>query len=98
MEKLYAGRDIRALGSYYMRHVCAMTAEDLHSKSDIAAELAWRDALIDEMLAALEWSQMLIEECYDELKRHTNASTRDTYLQAMNRNRKAIAKAKGEEI
>jgi hypothetical protein len=30
-----------------MRHVQALTAEALHSKSDIAAELAHRDILLD---------------------------------------------------
>lgn len=34
-------------GGYYYRHVHAMTKEDLHCKSDIAAELAWRDREID---------------------------------------------------
>ena len=47
--KYYAERDIEALdraGWYYSRHVEAMTAEGLHAKSDIAAELAHRDQLI----------------------------------------------------
>lgn len=50
--KHYADRDIIGLdrlGGYYIRHVSAMTAEGLHSKSDIAAELAWRDAEIDRL-------------------------------------------------
>jgi len=34
-------------GNYYCRHVGAMTAEGLHSKSDIAMELAHRDIQID---------------------------------------------------
>lgn len=44
-------------------HVSAMTREKLHSKSDIAAELAWRDDQIakanervKELSEALEWS------------------------------------------
>jgi hypothetical protein len=40
----YAKRDIEQLGEHYIRHVEAMTAEGLHEKSDIAAELAFRDA------------------------------------------------------
>lgn len=50
----YAARDIMSLdreGGHYSRHVAAMTAEDLHEKSEIAAELAFRDFRID----ALEW-------------------------------------------
>jgi len=48
--KLYDKRDIEELdriGEYYYKHVSAMTDENLHSKTDIAAELAWRDYLIE---------------------------------------------------
>lgn len=47
----YAERPIDSdeLCGHYSRHVSAMTAEDLHSKSAIAAELAWRDARIAEL-------------------------------------------------
>lgn len=48
--KHYTERDIMQLdedGNYYCRHMQAMTAEDLHCKSDIAAELAYRDSVID---------------------------------------------------
>jgi hypothetical protein len=48
----YAERDIVALdeaGVYYMRHVDALTREQLHAKSDIAAELAFRDMTIDSL-------------------------------------------------
>ena len=48
-QKLYADRDIMwldELGNHYSKHVQAMTAESLHSKSDIAAELAFRDVSI----------------------------------------------------
>lgn len=50
-------RDIMALdkaGNYYCRHVYALTRENLVSKSDIAAELGYRDMLIDEMYAMLK--------------------------------------------
>lgn len=53
----YSERDIKALdrqGNYYSRHVSAMTGEGLHDKSDIAAELAWRDERIDELAAHVE--------------------------------------------
>ncbi len=42
-KKLYAIRSARDLGKYYTDHLMAMTAEELHDKSDIAAELAYRD-------------------------------------------------------
>jgi len=46
-KKLYAQRDIELQCNYYTRHVMAMTAEGLHSKSDIAAELAHRDIQLE---------------------------------------------------
>ena len=52
--RLYADRDIIQQGKHYTDHVRAMTAEGLHSKSDIAAELAHRDIQRDELLAALD--------------------------------------------
>lgn len=46
-ETQYARRDIEDLCEYYTRHLDAMTREGLHSKSDIAAELGWRDRIIE---------------------------------------------------
>jgi len=45
----YAERDPVALGEYYMKHLVAMTSEKLHAKSEIAAELAFRDAEIERL-------------------------------------------------
>lgn len=48
--KHYDERDAMALdiaGNYYSTHVSAMTREGLHSKSDIAAELGFRDSRIE---------------------------------------------------
>lgn len=47
MGKQYAQRDIEAISTFYVTHVEAMTAEGLHLKADIAAELAWRDEQVD---------------------------------------------------
>lgn len=41
--KNYGKRNLEALGSAYTYHLDAMTRENLHRKSDIAAELAYRD-------------------------------------------------------
>lgn len=57
--KLYAERDIIDLGEYYTKHISAMTSENLRSKSDIAAELAFRDAEIDRL------KKEIIGECID---------------------------------
>ncbi|HDI3132834.1 TPA: hypothetical protein PMB21_001509 [Vibrio cholerae] len=48
----YQERDIMELdkvGNHYGKHVLAMTREDLRSKSDIAAELGYRDMVIDQL-------------------------------------------------
>lgn len=57
MVKLYAERDLEMLdmtNNYYSRHVEAMTEEGLNSKSSIAAELAYRDWIIDEQQKELQ--------------------------------------------
>ena len=57
MRKLYAERDIVSMdenGDYYCKHVDAMTREGLHSKSEIAAELGYRDMVIDEAVSILD--------------------------------------------
>jgi len=49
----YKQRDIAFLdevGGYYIKHVMAMTEEKLERKSDIAAELAYRDYLITDLM------------------------------------------------
>ncbi|QBJ01015.1 hypothetical protein Rostov7_00095 [Vibrio phage Rostov 7] len=48
----YQERDLIELdksGNYYGKHIAAMTREDLRSKSDIAAELGYRDLTIDQL-------------------------------------------------
>lgn len=55
--KHYAERDIEGLdneGSYYINHVMAMTYESLDSKSKIAAELGYRDMVIDGLIEELK--------------------------------------------
>lgn len=66
MSKLYGERDASVLdeaGGYYMRHLMAMTGEDLHGKGAIAAELGHRDMQNDMLLAALQ----KYEEAFDLL-------------------------------
>lgn len=46
----YAVRDALDLdkrGDYYTRHISAISKEDLHNKADIAAELGYRDMMLD---------------------------------------------------
>ncbi len=53
----YAKRNAQALGQLYCDHVHAMTVEGLHEKSDIAAELAWRDAREAQLTALVEQAE-----------------------------------------
>lgn len=62
--KNYAQRDIENQ-EFYIHHVAAMTEEDLHSKSDIAAELAHRDAKIKRLHEAL--TEVLHSESYQAI-------------------------------
>lgn len=81
--KLYARRKLQALGSRFTAHMAAMTAEGLHSKSDIAAELAWRDWII-------ECERDVYERLHSEL---TAAQQRIRELESLNaeRNRQNAA-------
>lgn len=90
---LYAERDIDILdgiGGFYSQHVSAMTSESLRSKSAIAAELAYRDMLINELVIAMQQ----VIECYDSAdgKVWTTSSKR----RALDNARAAVNKALGE--
>jgi len=56
-KKLYAHRDIEGQKQFYLDHISHMTSEGLHSKSDIAAELAHRDILIKKLLDTLHYTR-----------------------------------------
>lgn len=85
MSQLYAERDameLDAAGGFYIRHVTAMTKEELHNKSDIAAELGWRDmriagleakcaALASELDAIVKQSEAVYEAGYNHGHLHT---------------------------
>jgi hypothetical protein len=55
-EKLYPPQDPISLEPHYSRHIAAMTAEGLHSKADIAEQLAWRDQEIERLRKQLHGS------------------------------------------
>ena len=52
-------------GNYYCQHVMAMTSEVLHSKSDIAAELGFRDQQIDILTKEVQCLKRQLQN-YDE--------------------------------
>ena len=62
MRKQYEERDIISQGGYYATHVQAMTAEGLHSKYDIAAELAHRDERIAELEKAIHYATDYLDD------------------------------------
>lgn len=80
--KQYAERDLMAMdiaGNHYCRHVDHMTREKLHSKSDIAAELGWRDMQIakltaqrDALAADLESAKRSLTENYLRVTKERN--------------------------
>jgi len=62
-KKLYANRNIEFLddqGNYFCKHLTAMTAEQLSSKADIAAELAYRDYRIAELEADVALNEDIV--------------------------------------
>lgn len=61
----YPDVDPRTVEPYYSRHVEAMTAEGLHAKSDIAAQLAWRDAEIARLTAELAADREPRDVCWE---------------------------------
>lgn len=69
MSKLYAERDTVEQGQHYMKHLLAMTAEKLHSKGDVAAELAHRDIMIEQL-------QARVNELEQALRNATKSSSR----------------------
>lgn len=79
----YAERDAEALdaagGGLYCRHLNAMTAEGLHDKSDIAAELAFRDARI----AELEAENKALREVVDIGKNFVSVPPDHPYWEAL---------------
>ena len=76
-KKLYTERNARKQGQVYMDHVMAMTTEELHSKADIASELAHRDIRIDELEQALrdaaDWSEHSGSRIYFQTDRFEQA-------------------------
>lgn len=50
-DKTILARDVEP---WFSKHMMAMTAEGLHSKAEIAVELARRDALIEDLERRLE--------------------------------------------
>jgi len=64
-ELQYGHDDARDYEPYFSRHLMAMTAENLHSKGEIACELAYRDARIAELEAVAE-AAVIVCQLVDE--------------------------------
>lgn len=65
---LYPDLDPRELEPHFARHMLAMTAEDLHSKSAIAEQLAWRDQRLEAANAICAARLKHIEELQESLR------------------------------
>lgn len=63
--KLYPDLNPWDLEPYFCRHMAAMTAEDLHSKADIARQLAWRDQCIATLRARLALAERVCTAAED---------------------------------
>lgn len=74
--KQYAKRNPEAQGEHYIKHISAMTAEGLHQKSEVAAELAHRDILINALKEELKRSN---QELYKMVYALGSAWDSDTY-------------------
>jgi hypothetical protein len=61
----YPKQDHQKLGQHYLDHLWALTFENLHAKSEIAAQLAWRDQVIAEKQAQID--RLMLEYCPDEM-------------------------------
>jgi len=68
----YGERDLESLGNTFHKHLTAMTLENLHSKAAIAAELAYRDLLID------AYRDLLIDNLLDKQIEKDEAITENT--------------------
>lgn len=71
-KKLYERRNPIAQCCHYTKHIEAMTSEGLYCKSDIAAELAHRDIIIEDLSSIL--SRIAEELGFTE--KHTSYATK----------------------
>lgn len=85
----YATRDIIDQEEYYVRHISALTKEDLRGKSEIAAELAHRDIKINNLKGLVRrlvkqirlhtpdghMTKRWVEDAYDYAKEGTPAAS-----------------------
>jgi len=62
--RMYNSRDVEQQGEFYFNHISAMTGEQLHSKTDIAAELAHRDIEIAKLKQEIvQLRKMVVRPC-----------------------------------
>jgi hypothetical protein len=77
----YFQRQLEKLEPHYGKHVSAMTGEGLHSKSDIAAELAWRD---QQIIRLKREAVSLYEDLIESRGEACDLSDQVEYLKAIN--------------
>ncbi len=79
---IYPRHRLHTLEPYYSRHIGAMTElpgiqEGLHSKSDIAEQLAWRDQAIDRLVAEVARLKFELGKAQSEISGAASASGGD---------------------
>lgn len=74
--KLYPKHHPWDLEPHYQRHVGAMTSEALHSKADIAIQLAWRDQMIETLRSQAAEREALLARGIELLKQDLAAEHR----------------------
>ena len=87
-EKLYADRYAPDLEPWFSKHMSAMTGEDLHNKSDIACELAYRDQAIADLLQAVK----VLGEAFCSVNEFSNQEERKVGRQSLISARATAAK------
>lgn len=67
MNKLYGERNLEELGQHFTNHLSAMTSENLHNKFIIAAELAYRDSIIEKLNCEIYILQCSVDDLKSEI-------------------------------
>lgn len=80
MVQRYRHSNSMELGYFFTNHLSAMTGESLHSKFDIAEELAYRDQVIDHLVIELNYIKDMIDAYKaNELKSEHIVATLEKY-------------------
>jgi len=77
----YPSINPQELEPHYSKHVDAMTNEQLHAKSDIAIQLAWRDKRINGLMAENATLQESVRSLFEKVCRHEEITAKTRLLE-----------------